>query len=79
MTEDRREDHTWTAIRQNWPILIVVALLIAGGVRTEMAVIQLQDKMGEVEKLLNREAFTKFAVEQTNMKWRVKNLEDRAK
>jgi hypothetical protein len=72
-----RVDPTLNALRQNWAIILVIVLGIISAVRTEMTVQQLERQMVEIEKLLNREAFTKFAVWQTNTDRDIKELREK--
>lgn len=53
-------DATWSAIRKNWPILMVVAVLIAGGVRTEMSVASNQARLEHLEAMLAVSKLTDF-------------------
>jgi uncharacterized protein YukE len=69
-----RSDPTWDAIRKNWPILLIAISLVAGGVRTEMTIAAHDQEIKEMKKLLNREAFTKFAVWQNNTERDIKDL-----
>lgn len=61
MTSERRQDPTWTAIRQNWPIL---ALAAAGLITWGQMVYKVQDLQNDVAALQDRlslKALTDFA------------------
>lgn len=71
---ERRSDPTVTAIRANWPILLAV---IAGVMGYQAVKDQVEDNtraVGLHDKLLNREAFTEFAVWKTNTKRDIEQL-----
>jgi|TARA_Y100000310_G_scaffold195873_1_gene195881 uncharacterized protein YukE len=72
--DDRRTDPTWNAIRKNWPILLIAVSIVAGGVRSEMTISAQQKDIVILQQLLNREAFTKFAVWQNNTDRDIKDL-----
>lgn len=67
-------DATWTAIRQNWPILIVAAGLIAGGVRTEMNIAANDRRLAFLEQMLDHKELTGFAKWQVNVERDIQEL-----
>lgn len=69
-------DATWTAIRQNWPILLVVASLIAGGVRTEMNISNNDMRLKAVERMLDTKELTGFARWQVHVERDIKELRE---
>lgn len=67
-------DATWTAIRQNWPILLVVASLIAGGVRTEMNIAANDRRLAFLEQMLDHKELTGFARWQVGIERDIKEI-----
>ena len=66
-------DATWTAIRKNWPILVVIAVLIAGGVRTEMNVALNKSRLEHLEAVFSDSKLRDF------VRWQVtveRDIED---
>lgn len=68
-------DVTWSAIRKNWPILLVIATLIAGGVRTEMNVATNDSRLVAVEKMLDTKELTQFTRWQVTIERDIKELQ----
>jgi hypothetical protein len=67
-------DITWSAIRANWPILIIIATLIAGGVRTEMNIESNHSRLAHLERMLGSKELTSFAKWQVNVERDIKEL-----
>ena len=67
-------DVTLGAIRQNWPILMVVAALIAGGVRTEMTTELHTQRLAVIEKMLDSKSLSDFARWQVGIERDIKEL-----
>jgi hypothetical protein len=63
---ERREDHTKAAFLQHWPI---IGAIIVGVMGYQSVKDQQKDNTAAIaafDELLNREAFTKYAVDKTN-------------
>tara|TARA_Y100000310_G_scaffold291014_2_gene318621 strand:+ start:1012 stop:1272 length:261 start_codon:yes stop_codon:yes gene_type:complete len=75
MPEEKRRDPTLSAIRQNWVIILTLIAGLTAWNDVSNAVGDLVDDMEDVQGLLNREAFTKFAVWQTNTNRDIKDLQ----
>ena len=75
MPEEERRDPTLSAIRQNWVIILTLIAGLTAWNDVSNAVGDLVDDMEDVQGLLNREAFTKFAVWQTNTNRDIKDLQ----
>ena len=67
-------DVTLGAIRANWPILMVVAALIAGGVRTEMTPELHTQRLRVIEKMLDSKSLSDFARWQVGIERDIKEL-----
>ncbi|MDB4312232.1 hypothetical protein N9937_02255 [bacterium] len=68
-------EQTWGAIKGNWPILLVIFSLVVSGVRNEMTVQQQGIMLKAHEQMLDRQAFSEFAVWKNNVKRDIKELQ----
>ena len=67
MAEDRRRDITLEALRHNWVIIVAAFFAILAYANGENRIAKLESAVEEHDQLLDREAFKRFAVWQTNV------------
>lgn len=61
MSEERRADPTWEAIRQNWPIILIVVAGISAWTKTSFEIQQMQNDIEALESRLSLKTLTDFA------------------
>ena len=74
MADDRRTDPTWTAIRQNWPLLIVVAVGLMTWGQMVYTVQQLKSDLSALQDRLSLKVVTEFAKWQVNVERDIQEL-----
>ena len=67
-------DITFRALRSNWPIVLVVVSLIAGGVRVEMEINANDARLQQLEGLLEVSKLTEFTRWQVGIERDIQDL-----
>ena len=68
-------DITFRALRSNWPIVLVVVSLIAGGVRVEMEINANDARLQQLEGLLEVSKLTDFTRWQVGIERDIQDLQ----
>lgn len=69
------EEITMRAVRTHWPIIIVAVLGIVAWTESRMTVNIHGEKISQIDRILNRKAFTDHAVWKTNVERDIEALQ----